>query len=224
MSFAWSYSRLKNYETCGLRHYHYDVIKDIQEEESGALREGNELHKAFELRVKDGVKLPLPFARHETVLAQLCAEPGETYSEQKLALNRDFQPTGFFSGDVWFRTVIDFCKVRGAEAFVIDYKSGRIADDETQLALMAATIMHHDAAIAAVQSAFLFVNHGKLVPKAFTRDDLARIWANVLPRVQKLEAAAAADDYQPRPSGLCVKYCGVVSCQFHGTGSAGFHG
>lgn len=217
--FSWSFSRLKNFETCPLRHFHYDIIKDIEEEESGALREGHDMHKAFEQRVKDGVKLPLPFARHETTLAQLCDAPGETYAEQRLALNREFKPTGFFSGDVWFRTVLDFTKIRKNSAVVIDYKSGKIVEDETQLALMAATMLHHLDELEEVNAAYLFANHGALIPRLFKRDELPAIWGRILPRVEKLEAAVAEQEFPPKPSGLCVRYCGVVSCPHHGTGS-----
>ena len=39
-AFSWSYTKLKNYETCPKRHFHYDVRKDIKEPEGEARREG----------------------------------------------------------------------------------------------------------------------------------------------------------------------------------------
>ena len=49
-AFAWSYSRLKNFESCPKRHYHVDVVKDVREEESEQLKWGNALHDAFAKR------------------------------------------------------------------------------------------------------------------------------------------------------------------------------
>jgi spore coat polysaccharide biosynthesis protein SpsF (cytidylyltransferase family) len=46
--FAWSYSKLKNYEVCPKRHWHVDVKKDFKEAESEALKQGNLVHKLFE--------------------------------------------------------------------------------------------------------------------------------------------------------------------------------
>jgi len=217
--FTWSFSALSAFSTCPKRFFHYNVIKDIQEPESSALREGSEMHRAFEARVRDGTRLPMPYVQHEDMLAKLVEAPGTTYAEQKLGLTKEFQPAGFFSNNVWFRTVIDFCKVRATSAVVIDYKSGKVTDDDTQLALMAATIMHHEPEVETVKTAFLFANRDTLVSRVFKREGLSEIWGGILPRVAKLEEAAQREEYPPKPSGLCVKYCAVTSCPHHGTGS-----
>jgi hypothetical protein len=219
MPFTWSYSRLKNFETCPQRHYHYDIIKDVQEPESHHLREGASLHTAFEERVRDGKPLPLPYAHHEPLMKKLVDSPGDTFAEQKLALTDKFKPTGFFANNVWFRTVLDFAKIRPKDAVIVDYKSGKVTDDETQLALMSATIMHYAPGVQEVKAALLFANNDTLISRTFRRDSLQGIWRDILPRVKRLEDAAAMEEYPPKPSGLCVKYCAVSSCPHWGTGS-----
>jgi hypothetical protein len=219
MSFAWSYSRLKNFETCPKRHYHYDIAKDITEEESGALLEGHDTHKAFELRVSRKQKLPPNLARHESWIQMLVKPPGFAYAEQKLALNSFFEPVGFFADNVWFRCVLDFTKVMDSFAVVVDYKTGKVGDDDTQLSLQAATVFHTIPAINRVRSGMAFVNYDKVVSKVYHRSDIPLIWNKMLPRVKKYEAAMHHKEYPPTPSGLCVKYCGVVSCPYHGKGT-----
>ena len=123
-AFSWSYSVLKNWETCPKRYYHYNVAKDVKEPETDQLREGNQLHKHFENRVKTQTPLPLGYKQYEPLLAKLIAAPGETYAEQKLALTSSFTPTTFFGKGAWFRTVIDFTKINGKIATVVDYKTG----------------------------------------------------------------------------------------------------
>jgi hypothetical protein len=216
--FSWSYSRLKNFETCPKRHYHYDVAKDTIDGDSEALQEGHRMHKAFQVRVAAGIKLPLGYVQYEPLISKLADAPGLNYAEQKLALDANFKPASW-RGAAWFRAVIDFCKVREKSVIVVDYKSGKPQEDDTQLALQAATVLHHLDKIESVKSAFLFTAFDKLVSRDYTRDDLARIWANVLPRVQRLEAAQTNQEYPPKPSGLCIKYCGVTSCPYHGVGS-----
>jgi len=219
MAFTWSYSRLKAFETCPKRHYHYDVVKDIKEEESRALIEGSAMHKAFEERVRDGKPLPLPYAQHEPMMVKLIDAPGETMAEQKLGLTEKLKPAAFFSPHVWFRTVLDFAKIRPKAAVIVDYKSGKVTDDQTQLALMSATIMHYAPEVQEVKAAFLFANNDKIISQTYTRDGLPGIWRGILPRVRRLEEASHENEYPPRPSGLCVKYCAVTSCPHYGTGS-----
>jgi hypothetical protein len=215
-NFAWSYSRLKNFETCPKRHFHYDIAKDVQE--TGGFSEGMEMHRAFEARVSTGTKLPLPYSQHEAWITQLISAPGETYAEQKLALDKDFKPASW-RGNAWFRAVIDFCKVRPESIVIVDYKSGKPIEDDTQLALQAATVLHHLGDAVRVKSAFLFTGYDRLISHVYTREDIPRIWSQVLPRVRKLEKAMEMQDYPPKPSGLCVKYCSVTHCPYHGVGS-----
>jgi len=219
MPFTWSYSRLKAYETCPKRHFHYDVVKDVHEEESRALKEGSAMHLAFEERVRDGKPLPLPYAQHEPLMKKLVEAPGDTFAEQKLGLTDKFKPAAFFSPNVWFRTVLDFAKIRSKAAVIVDYKSGKVTDDETQLALMSATILHYAPQVDEVRAAFLFANNDRLVSRTFHRDSLAGIWRDILPRVKRLQDATASNEYPPNPSGLCIKYCQVTSCPHYGTGS-----
>lgn len=216
-SFAWSWSRLKSYETCPKRYYHYDVVKDVQE--AATPNEGLAAHRAYDLRISEGKKLPLGLTHHEPILAKLDALPGEHYAEQKLALTDEFKPTGFFSPNVWFRTVLDFCMIHGHTAAVIDYKTGKPASDTTQLQLMSATVMHYVPEVERVRARLLFLNHGHAERADFNREDVSGIWAGILPRVRRLQKAQIEQEYPPKPSGLCVRYCSVVSCPFHGRGS-----
>jgi hypothetical protein len=220
-TFTWSYSRLRNFETCPKRHYHYDIAKDVKEADNQYQSDGLDAHKAYEMRLRSGKRLPLPLTHHESILSKLEALPGENYPEQKLALTEHFAPTGFFADDVWFRTVLDFCNVSpdGVAAAVLDYKTGKPNTDLTQLQLMSVTIMHYEPMIQTVHAGLLFMNHKRTERATFTRDEIPGIWSSILPRVRKLRQAIEQQEYPPRPSGLCVRYCAVVSCPFHGRGT-----
>ena len=67
---AWSYSALKNFETCAKRYYHYNVAKDVREPESEQLLAGNQLHAHFEARISKGVPLPAGLRAARTVARQ----------------------------------------------------------------------------------------------------------------------------------------------------------
>lgn len=217
-SLAWSYSRLKSYETCPLQYLHYHVEKDVQERDqhNQQSNDGLEAHKAYELRLKEGKKLPLGLIHHEPILAKLEALPGEKHTEQKLALTDKFRPTGFFARNVWFRTVIDFCVIKGGIAGVVDYKTGKPTPDETQLQLMSLTIMHYDQNVQKVNARLLFMNHDQVEKATYQRADMPKIWSEILPRVKRMQND---QDFIPKPSGLCIRHCAVTECTFHGRGS-----
>lgn len=213
---AWSYSKLRSYETCPQQYLHYHILKDIPEHQGQATNEGLDAHRAYDQRIKTKAPLPLPYAHQEHILAKLEKLPGEHFSEQKLALTGDFKPTGFFSHDVWFRTVVDFCAVLGSTAAVVDYKTGKPGSDMTQLQLMSATVMHYDQRIDRVRARLLFMNHDKAEGAEFRRADIPAIWSEILPRVRRMQDD---DDFIAKPSGLCIRHCSVTSCKFHGRGS-----
>lgn len=217
--FTWSYSVLKNWETCPKRYYHYNVEKDVTEPNTPQLQEGNNLHKHFENRVKLNTPLPLGYGQYEGLLANVVAAPGQTYAEQKLAITSSFAPVAYFGKAVWFRTVIDCAKVDGPNATVLDWKTGRPSPDVTQLQLMSATLLHHQPAVKRVKAALVFVGHDHIERGEYVREDLTEIWAEILPRVKKVETARQTQEFPPKPSGLCKKYCAVTSCPFHGRGA-----
>lgn len=217
--FAWSYSALKNFETCPKRYLHYNVLKDVVEPESTQLAEGNRLHDVFAKRLSKGAGLPLGYAQFESMLARIAAAPGTLSVEQKLAITGDFQPVGFFGKGVWARSVIDAVVVSGTTAVVFDWKTGKPSVDETQLAIMAGTIFVHQPQVTRVKAALVFVHHQHTEPAEYVREDQASIWNEIIPRVRALQKAIATQEYPPRPSGLCKKYCAVVSCPYYGRGA-----
>jgi hypothetical protein len=216
--FAWSYSALKNFETCPKRYFHYNVSKDVKEPETDQLREGNRLHQAFDARLAKGTPLPLGMGHHEKLLARIANAPGETISERKLALTSTFQPQTYFGKGVWFRTVIDAAKILAPIARVFDWKTGKPAEDLTQLQLMALTIFAHMPTISRVKAGLVFVAHDHVEPAEFDRADVTSLWGEILPRVAAVKRARETYTYPPKPSGLCKKYCAVVSCPYHGKG------
>lgn len=217
--FSWSYSQLTGFETCPKRYYHYSILKDVSEPESAELREGNELHRAFDKRLK-GIELPAKFRKYEPLLAAIAAAPGRLFSEQKLAISSAFQPSAWFGDGAWLRTVIDAMKLGDTWARIFDWKTGKPKEDTTQLALMSAAVFAQHSDVRRVRASLVFLNHeGPPVAETFTREGMVAVWGNVLPRVKELEHARNTNTYEPRPSGLCKRYCAVKSCPFHGRGA-----
>lgn len=218
MSFSWSYSRLKNFESCPLKYKTVDIDK-LHTDKSQELDRGEQLHEAMYQRIANGVKLPVPFSYMERWAKRLTMEVHpmqETYCELKLALDDDYKPTAFMEKTAWCRARIDYLKIIPRQAHVVDYKTGKPRMDDTQLALCAAMVFCHYPEVDQVRTEYLWTEYGDTSHRLFFRDQLSEIWDELLPRVFQLEQAHANDEFPPVPNGLCLKYCPVATCQFWG--------
>lgn len=216
--FTWSYSRLKNFETCPKRYYNIDVEKKFKEEESEQLAYGDQLHKAMAERLT-GAKTPLPepFKKFEKWAERTLKGPGTILVEQQMAITESLtKASSWFGDDVWFRGVGDVVKINGPVCLAIDWKTGKILEDGVQLALLAQCIFAHHPEVQAIRTEFVWLKEDATTRADFRRGDMAAVWAGLLPRVTTLKNAHEAMDFPPNPSGLCRKYCVVTTCPHHG--------
>jgi hypothetical protein len=217
--FAWSYSKLKNFEVCPKRHYNIDIAKTVKEEESEQLQYGNALHKALAEAVSGKAPLPKPFEGFQKLVDKIAGVSNGNVTilvEQQLAIRDDLTATSWFGKDAWYRGIADVIKIAGPVALVIDYKTGKIIEDGVQLALMAQCVFAHHPEVQKIRTEFWWLKDDAETRADFTRDDMVKVWAGLLPRVKMLEEAHAAANFPPKPGHLCRKWCPVEACQHHG--------
>jgi hypothetical protein len=219
--FAWSYSTLSAYELCPKKFYHEKIAKDFIQPASTASSYGTDSHKAFELRMAKGRKpLPLDLTHHEQYLARIeKAATGigaEILTEQRIALNENLEPTGFFDADVWVRGVIDLTVVSGPVASVFDWKFGKMKADFEQLSLMAVMMFHMLPELEKVSGAYYWAKDKQFMSCKYTRNQVPEIWDIFLPRVQNMMQAIANSDMPARDNFLCRNYCPVKTCPRNG--------
>jgi hypothetical protein len=217
--FAWSFSRLKNYETCPKRHYEVDIAKNFKEEGSEALLWGEQVHKAAELCLEKNEPLPIgmpTLQRWIDVIKDVKYD--KLLVEQKLAITKDFQACGYFDRPCWFRTKADVLGIMGKVALAIDWKTGKFQEDSQQLALMAAAAFANFPALKQIRTEFIWLKEGPGVStrEDFLRADIVKIWKNIWPRIETLEHAYNTNTYPPKPGALCRKWCVVKSCPHNG--------
>lgn len=215
--FSWSYSRLKNFETCAKRYHAIDVAKTYKEEEGEALLWGNTVHKALADRLEKKIPLPKGMQDYEKWAEPMLSSDGKLLVEQKLAINRQFGPEEWFSDRAWYRGIGDVIKIVGPVALIVDWKTGKIIEDGSQLALMAQCVFAHYPEVMRVRSEFIWLKEDASTRADFKRDDMVKVWAGLLPRVETLENAHKAMEFPPKPGGLCKRWCVVQSCPHYGT-------
>lgn len=212
----WSYSRLSAYELCPRKYAAEQIERSVAQAEGTAQAYGKEVHSAFDKRCRQGIELPLDLQHHEPAVIALLKFPGKIVTEQRIALNRNFAPTGFFDDDVWFRAIIDLMIYNPKVALIVDWKTGRIQPDFSQLDLMAAAVKGLVPTLEKIRGLFYWTKGRKNTRKDYTPDSLKEVWRQVLPRVNRYQKAHVNNDFPPRPCFLCKRHCAVTGCNFNG--------
>lgn len=215
---AHSYTSITSFETCPRRHYILRVAKEVVEPPTEALTWGNTVHKALEIRLRDGTQLPTKLSKYEQYAAKLEAKPGTLMVEEEIALDRDFQRVGWWDKAAWLRGKLDVAIVNGKKAGIFDWKTGGRKPDNDQLSLFAGMTFAVMPEVENVTTGFIWLKDGKIDTQVFTREHKHFIWQEFLPRIERVERAHAENKWPAKPSGLCRAWCpvGRSRCEYCG--------
>lgn len=216
MTVAWSYSKITAFEKCPRRYHEVMVLKNYTED-SEALREGNEVHKALAKALETRGQLPEPMAAYQRWVDSVSCGPGDLFLEKQYAVAPGFKPTTWFGKDVWFRTIVDALRVDGPVAHAIDWKTGKMRNvDVVQLMLVATAVFAHFSEVKRCRTDFVWLKEDTTSTEDYARNDMVDHWAELLPRVDQFVNATVEKNFPPKPGFLCKNWCPVSTCQFHG--------
>jgi len=214
--FSWSFSKLKNFETCPWRHKQVDLEQNFSDEGGEALTWGNAVHKSLAAALTDGTPLPDEMSDLQKWVDKVRDGPGELLVEQKYAITKDFKKTTWFGNNAWYRGIGDVVRIAGPVALIVDWKTGKIKVDSVQLALMSQCIFSHYPDVKKVRSEFIWLAEDCTTPEVWDKESLADAWPGLLDRVAVMETAYVTQNYQPKPGKLCRSWCPVKTCQHNG--------
>jgi len=207
----WSFSVLSTFETCRKKYYHLKIVKDTKDGDSEAAREGKEVHNAMFQRVIKGKALPVPLRMHEKIAGRFADAKGEKYGEMKMCLNPEFEPVDWFAANAWVRAIVDLLIVNGDTATIVDWKTGKVKLDWTQLQLAACILSRLMPEINHFKLVFVWLRSSKISLENIARPELKNVWMELLPRVKEIEIAKQTTDFPATESGLCG-WCPVTQC------------
>ena len=211
----WSFSSLKDFINCPKQYYHTKVAKDFEKKTTHQMLYGTEVHKACEDYVRDGVRLAKNYERFKPQLDALLEIGGTKYCEHEMALTKDQEPCAFDSDTRWVRGIVDLLIVDGADAYIVDYKTGSNRyPDPKQLKLMALMTYAHFPEVQSIKAGLLFVMHNTFVTEEYNRKDSNKLWQNFLPELDRLQVAFENNVWFPKPGPLCG-WCPVSNCNFY---------
>jgi hypothetical protein len=218
-SFNFTWTKIKNYETCPRRYAEIDLGKNFKET-SEQLDYGIEMHDAAKERISNGTPLPEKFQTLEKWIRKFTKDSDDPavgiQTELRLAIDKNMKPCSWFGKTVYFRGVIDFLKIRKKVALAVDWKSGEPKDDLIQLGLFAQLVFSHYQWVEAIKTMYVWIKVNDCTEENLYRKDMKDLWKEIDPRVNALKIAHETDNFPPKKSGLCKEYCPVVTCEFNG--------
>lgn len=222
--FSWSHSKLEAFETCPKKYYHLSVLRDFTEEKHESSIYGTNLHEAAAHRLQHGY-YGSKYKEYESVLEPWCEKiakiGGPIFVEQKLAIDEGLNPVEWFAKppDIpWLRGIADVIAIspNGKTALAVDWKTGKIKENSTQLAIMAECVFAHYPSIEAIRTEFIWLRYDASTREDFLRRDMKKVWTSILPRVQQLKLAHETGNFPAKPGPLCKRWCPVKSCTYCG--------
>jgi len=205
-----SYSRLSTFEQCESKFDYLYVSKRVQDQGSEVSEYGNRVHEVLELYGKGELdQATLSEEGKQTlgkwgkIVDKLLAKEGEKYFEYQMAVNADLQPVDWFASDVWIRSIADVLVVDGDTAYCLDYKTGKVKDNPTQLQLFAAMVMWHFPQVTTVKTSFIWLKFNEVTNTKYERRFLESLWNGLRPRFKKVQEVIDLGVFKAKPSGLC---------------------
>lgn len=166
---------------------------------------GIKVHEALENRIANGTPLPKHLRKFESTCAFL-SEDGDVQVEREMTLTDDLTPTDWTAPDAWLRSKLDILVVKGANALVMDWKTGKRRMDMFQLRLFAAQVFRHYPEVKRVSTSLVWLRDGIIDTEVIEREEYNSIMADILHRIKRIYDAYEEATWPARPSGLC-NYC-----------------
>lgn len=223
---ALSFSRLSNYEQCPRQFAAKYITKTYPDDSDNPnFVHGNNIHKQLEeavVQLRDTKKI---HSKHikcvqdcHTLINNLIKSYPYVFTEQQLAVNKDWSEIDWFSRAAYYRAILDLILIDAdfKNAFVIDWKSGKVRDyDDSptgQLVLAACVLFSLKPELEAIDIAYMFVEHKQTIRRQYFRKDLAKMKA---PFDEKFGQVNSDKVFKPKTNQYCY-FCDIspAHCEY----------
>jgi hypothetical protein len=217
-AFSWSPSAISDYINCPRQYAARRFYCTLPWVETEAMRAGTIEHHHLEMRLKEKTPLPSGFARGEKYCKAFEDSEGIIIAEQELAIDRNLKFVSWFAKTAWGRCKIDVTVLKTPVVAAYDWKTGNIREDSLQLKINSCFLsLKHQKAEEYV-TRYIWLKHDAVTPKdgTYPASKIPELWAEIMSWVNRMEEAWETENFPPKPSGLCKRYCAVATCEFCG--------
>ena len=203
---ALSYSRLSTFEQCQAKFDYLYVSKTVKDKGNEVSAYGSRVHEVLELYGRGELDLAtLGLEGKQTlqkwggIVEMLNKKRGVKYYEYQMAIDKRRAPTGWYDNDVYFRSIADVLVVDGDTAYCLDYKTGKVKDNPTQLQLFAAMVFAHFPKVIKVKTSFIWLKFNKVDNTVYKRDHLESLWNGLQPRLDMVKEVVDIGFFKTKP-------------------------
>jgi len=203
-----SYSRLSTFENCPQQFDYLYVTKNVQVVESEAMAYGTRVHEALEMYAKsrDEKYLTRETRKWKSLIDRLLEKKGTHLYEYQMAVTPELEPCDWMAKDVWLRGIADVLVVDGDTAYCLDWKTGKVRDNPTQLQLFACMVFLHFPEVKTVKTAFVWLKFDQVTDMVYKRSMFDPMWRNLMQRFDYVQETIDLGVFEAKPSGLC-RWC-----------------
>jgi hypothetical protein len=195
-------SGLLDFEGCQKRWFLTKVQKLHKFQVTEAITHGNVTHDRLERHVKYDEVLPDHVVYLDPFFKYLRDTGYQLYAELECAVLEDWSVTNWWDKNCYLRGKVDLIAIKGTEAIVVDYKTGKRKPDPTQLkiyGLMAMSVL----GLTKVTSYYLWTQTKESDAFEITTDTFDEIKSELNERIARIKTAYDTDNFPARTSPLC---------------------
>ncbi len=215
---VYTYSMLNTYSICAHQMARRYIIKDLGPfVETPAMKHGNEVHSAMEMRICGGKPLPDGMQQYEPFAAVFDGRNAQ--AEPKLAITREGHPCDYYgdktqdvSKRVWLRGRADVLVLGTDNAYLADHKTGSDKfEDPFELEIQALMVKAKYPHLTKIVGQYFWLKNLR-VGQLYDLSDFQKTWNEVHRLAAAIEEDRTHEDFEKRQSGLCG-WCDVKDCE-----------
>lgn len=210
-----SYTFLRDWHNCPYKAFRKSIKKDLPKfVHTKESKWGDDVHKAFEVRIKHGTAWPQGMEKYEAIAGPLAGLGAR--AEAMLGIRADGGVCDFFDGAVYLRGKLDCSYLRGDTGIVFDWKTGKRREDEDELKIYAVLLKAMYPTLQKITAHFVWLQDNE-VGKPHDVSDTEKTLAEVRSTMNTVQNCIEIEDFPKRPNPLCG-WCDVMDCEFNRKG------
>ena len=218
-----SYSGIHQFITCPAQYAAHRVLKYVEHTDTVATLYGKDVHSAAEHYIRSGTVLPEKYQYVKSSLDILNSIKGDKFCELELGIalrNGQYELCPYDSPDVYWVGIADLVIIdeEAGKGYLVDFKTGKSAKyaDTKQLGLLAAAIFLKWPNIKVIKGMLLYVVSKEIIKESYTYEERFKIFEKLHWPLKQREVAYETGIFNPKPNGLCGKWCMATRCPHNG--------
>lgn len=207
-----SYTFLRDWDNCPHKAMRRYIKKDLPKfVHTEATKWGDDVHTAFEVRIKHGTAFPKEMEKFEAIAAPLLA--AGAHAEKMLGVDSNGKSCDFFASEVWLRGKIDATIQRESTAAIFDWKSGKRREEKEELLVHGVLLKAWKPTVQRITAHYVWLQDNQ-VGKAHDVSNIEETLVGIRKTMDTVAKCLEVENFPKRRNPLCG-WCPVEDCEFN---------